>query len=1238
MKCPKCKAPVNPEENVCQKCGTKYVVRKKPVDPKASEQGHGVSGTPSKPPLTSRQAPKTQVQMPKVSSSAESQGRQPSTSEKAAPNNRKESAMTEELTPEQRQASSRNAPKTQVAMHKLSSADAKPGPSLSQEPGLSIEDIKPGTIFAQRYKIVSEIGRGGMGAIFRAEDLKLKETVALKLLLPGLQTNQQVIQRFIQEIKLSLKITHENVIRIYDIGEVGRINFISMEFIEGIDLKKLIRTQGKLPLDYGIEIVRQMCEGLSAAHKKGITHRDVKPQNILINLDNNIKIVDFGIAKVETSDGMTREGVVIGTPEYMSPEQALAKKIDYRTDIYSVGVIMYEIFTGELPFQADTPLGIALKHVNDRPGKLRDKDADIPRFLEDIVLKAMEKDPAKRFQSMEEMIAELDRFKAGNYQEPVGKSQPGGPASGPDLDGMSVDDLFQRGMDLFNQRKYREALQCFELVLKKDPVHPKAYDYLEISGSQIAKEASIQRLLREGEQAFQRNDFQTAHALFIEADELVPNNPEIQIALRKVKASLGAVPSPMQPQAAAMPSEPIVSGGEVGSDFQKGMAYYQQKKYDEAIEYFSAILTRDPNHTQSYEYLEMAKAAKSAQEEIEHHFLTAQRLVEEGDNAAAINELQITLDYNPDHEGARQLLERLETMTPAPPGHEAEGELELEQDQVPVEPMEQAPSEKVPDRDPDYIALLDYAKIQARDNHFQEAISTLKKAMEQFPDYPETEQYIEKLEQTFSRQELKDLLDTGKAAFQQQKFRQALRSFTQLVEKDPTNADARHWLEKTRKELLEERKKLEDTRSIKATSRDKAVGTEPGKPLPEAKPSVMVQYAPYIGIASIIVLGIFFLVGYFVIYPSMQQRKIQDLKTSAKRHYVQEQYGEAASQFQELYNIEPDLSTLEYLGKSYYLGAAYLKAQEIFQRLLKEQPDNTDYLHYLGLIFEKKDEYTKSIEQYQRIIELEPQNAEAYKLIGTVYFNQKIYDRTISFLTICLELKPQQADVQKMIADAQLALEQIAEAELSYKNAIQIDPRYMDAYLALVGIYKAHNRIEEAITLLNGILVWNTTTTKVYCLLGEIYDNQSKASNAQNAQDLKRQAQENFEKCLSLDPQNRDVVISLARIHISNGNLEKGASLYQSYLIRQPRDGDIHFELGTIYHRLKQYKFAYDHYSQARDISPNDPRIWANLGTLYYDMDNPKESRRAFQRSLELDPNQPRVEKFLEKVKRQMKL
>ena len=270
-----------------------------------------------------------------------------------------------------------------------------------------------GQTFAGRYDIQGVLGRGGMGVVYRAHDRDLDDLVAIKTLRSeALSADPSLLDRFKQEIRLARRITHPNILRTHDLGETGGLRYLSMEFVKGLTLKQLVEAGDILPTPVGLRIAKQICAGLAAAHEVGVIHRDIKPQNIIIEATGGLKIMDFGIARLKEERGMTAEGTVVGTPDYMSPEQARGQQLDFRSDIYSTGVVLYEVFTGTIPFEGETPLAVVLKHIQEAPPSPQTRNPRIDPRISQIILKCMQKDPKDRYQTVNDLYEALTRATA----------------------------------------------------------------------------------------------------------------------------------------------------------------------------------------------------------------------------------------------------------------------------------------------------------------------------------------------------------------------------------------------------------------------------------------------------------------------------------------------------------------------------------------------------------------------------------------------------------------------------------------------------------------------------------------------------------------------------------------------------------------------------------------------------------------------------------------------------------
>jgi serine/threonine protein kinase len=277
---------------------------------------------------------------------------------------------------------------------------------------MAVSDTLIGTIFDGRYRILRRIGSGGMADVYLAEDQELGRNVAIKILNDRHAGDEQFVERFRREAKNAAGLSHPNIVSIYDRGEAEGTYYIAMEHIDGRSVKELILARGPAPVHIAIEYARQILSALRFAHRRGLVHRDIKPHNVLDDGDGRVKVTDFGIARVGASQ-MTEAGSIVGTAQYLSPEQARGAPVDARSDLYSLGIVLYELLTGKVPFTGDSPVEIAMKHLNELPKAPSSLRPEIPRDLDLVILRALAKDPDERYASAEEMDADLARIEQG---------------------------------------------------------------------------------------------------------------------------------------------------------------------------------------------------------------------------------------------------------------------------------------------------------------------------------------------------------------------------------------------------------------------------------------------------------------------------------------------------------------------------------------------------------------------------------------------------------------------------------------------------------------------------------------------------------------------------------------------------------------------------------------------------------------------------------------------------------
>jgi eukaryotic-like serine/threonine-protein kinase len=291
-------------------------------------------------------------------------------------------------------------------------ANSPPTPPAPISNISAFQGLQPGVLFGGRYEILSVLGQGGMGAVYKARDRELDRMIALKVIRPELANDPAILARFKQELILSRNITHKNVVRIFDLGEADGIRFITMEYVEGEDLRTLLKREGKFSIKETISVIEQVCRALDSAHSEGVIHRDLKPQNIMRDKQGRVVVMDFGLARSLGDSGLTQTGAIVGTMEYMSPEQAMGTALDQRSDIFSVGLIFFELLTGKAPYRADTAIASLMKRTREDAQSATDVEASVPKSLSAIVSRCLEREPANRYHSAIELLQQLTAWEA----------------------------------------------------------------------------------------------------------------------------------------------------------------------------------------------------------------------------------------------------------------------------------------------------------------------------------------------------------------------------------------------------------------------------------------------------------------------------------------------------------------------------------------------------------------------------------------------------------------------------------------------------------------------------------------------------------------------------------------------------------------------------------------------------------------------------------------------------------
>jgi len=571
-------------------------------------------------------------------------------------------------------------------------------------------ELTIGSAFAGRYQIIEELGKGGMGKVYKALDTEIEERVAVKLLKPEIAADENMIRRFKNELKFARKITHKNVCRMYDLNEYESINYITMEYVPGEDLKSSIRRMGPLTAGKAVFIAKQLCKGLKEAHKLGVVHRDLKPQNIMIDRDGNARIMDFGIARSLKTEGMTKTGMMIGTPHYISPEQVTGKDIDQRSDIYSLGIIIFEMVTGKVPFEGETPINIAFMHKTAKAPDPRKFNAQVPLDLSRMILKCMEKDKKKRYQSAEEVLSYLrkiekeipttDRVLPKKDQITSGaiaakrrlkkllipaaviivlaiigiiikmdlpRSEVSKPSSAQAVSS-EKENYFIAGREYWEDKNYSEAMNQFKKILELEPENLEAL----LSLASILKEqGKIDEAIPEYEKVIalnnldhraydklgqifeQKQELEKATQYFKKYLDIAPQGSDFNRISQKIK-DLEAQHQPREKERERIvePVDAEIGKVDLSPKLDRGIEAFNRKNFDQCIDQMEEVLKLDPKNTTAQYFLAEAKKKKNErlrEQEISNRLKIAENAYKKGDYKECLEQTKRILRLDPNN-------------------------------------------------------------------------------------------------------------------------------------------------------------------------------------------------------------------------------------------------------------------------------------------------------------------------------------------------------------------------------------------------------------------------------------------------------------------------------------------------------------------------------------------------------------------------------------------------------------
>ena len=458
-----------------------------------------------------------------------------------------------------------------------------------------------GEILGNRYKLLEEAGSGGMAWVYLGKDLLDGRRVAVKVLYPQYTEDMAYVQRFVREAKMALGLDDPHIVRVLNYGADRDVHYLVMEYIEGKDLKEILNIRGRLPYQEALGIVSQVTQALRSANERGIVHRDIKPQNLMITTDGTVKVLDFGIARVRALPSLTQSGFV-GSPYYISPEQAMGENVDIRSDVYSLGVVTYEMLTNSLPFNASSPWAIISQHIASAPPTALLDQTHVPGAVTQLILKALSKRPEDRFQSPEELLEAVQSAMAG--EELLTVRPPSSPQANK-VHQLLLSSLYNRAREAAEAGQWTQAVNLYAQLLKYAP------DYRDVS-TQLAKagrQRRLKALYSAAEQAIAAKRWQEAIDELSEIIEQEPDYKQAQDLLKQVVASLKK--KQQEERLAAL--------------YQQGLRYLMVEEWQKAIDCLERVSQEDASYKDVARRLTEAKRGARRVASIIHRFISRWR-------------------------------------------------------------------------------------------------------------------------------------------------------------------------------------------------------------------------------------------------------------------------------------------------------------------------------------------------------------------------------------------------------------------------------------------------------------------------------------------------------------------------------------------------------------------------------------------------------------------------------------
>lgn len=1040
-------------------------------------------------------------------------------------------------------------------------------------------------IFIKRYRVIEELGRGGMGIVYKGEDPTLERCVAIKILPPKLLRNQDALHRFLREAKVAARLDHPNIIKVFDIDEENGIYHIVMEFVEGVTLREYLETRKSFPLDETLHLFRQICSAIDYAHQQKVIHRDLKPENIMVVQGRTIKVMDFGIAVMDDRHSVTEAGVLVGTIAYVSPEQARGMIADARSDIYSLGVLFFEMLTGRLPFDATNPSEMLQKHLNEKPLSPLQCNPALPPGVEGIVYKTLEKDPADRYQRVEEFLLDVEKLATGSAGVMTPPATPEGYMASPSpyVVGTSV--------------------KGTERLPPHPPPHPPPPKKTRpgTSGSPALswEETVIFDQLREvlREQGKSDRDLPTLlkdEALtkqFLKGPTWSRFKPIID-RLRKDEAflaQLGGVAADVEDVAEVAGTREVA---EAGGCPKCGSVNTPEEKYCQEC----GNLLRGGVVT--------TLAVKGARA----HLDLAISLYNEGKYSQASRELLEALSRDPN-------------LSEVP---FYEGSILLEQGKNEEALPLLLKSVELDPRNPLYLERLGEAYFRLGSHH--EAVQAFRKGIASGPSTALFCKLAMTLEASGKDDEARKALT--KAIELDPSSTHAMKQLVRLLGKGERWDEMLSWIEK----IL-----AVDPSDVEAYRLRGEVCEKTGKPAMAIKSYEKALDCNPKDAGTYTRLGDLFLREHRHDLALEEYRKAVEVdprnweaRLKLGDVYVKEGKTEQAiSEMEKVANLQPNNPQIHRsLGQLYYQKSRWEQAMAQYEWTVALDPFDSDSHFKLGLLYYQKDLPSQAIKSYKTAIYLDPANPEFHEGLGMVYYMEEDMDRAIEEMKKASALDARNIDYVKALGVMYEAKHKPDLAAKEYQKAVEIAPQDPLAHGLLGRAYLSSGLLNLAIYEYQKSLELEPRSYLVRTLLGKAYRDQKRLDLALGE----------FKAAVDLAPRGdhpraRQLLgkayLNVGTTHMEMGDLDEAEEFFRTAQEIIPDDPGVHRSFGQLHAARGGVEKGIAALKKAVNLNPRDPSSLLELATLFDRRGESESAKATIRKALAIDSTRADCHEFL---------